>query len=135
MATIPVGTVHEEGIVVNAEVAVGFMGTEESRVFGTPYMIAWMERTCRNAVMPFLDAGYDTVGTHVNVYHLAATPMGMQVNFRAEVTSIEDRRVNFKVEAYDEQEKIGEGTHERFIINVARFGTRVQAKLAARETV
>src|SRR5512146_1959805 len=99
MPEIPVGTVHEEGILVSREVAVNFMELEEARVFGTPFMIGHMERTCRNAVLPFLESGYDTVGTHVNVSHLAATPIGMRVSFRAEVTSVEDRRVNFNVVA------------------------------------
>ena len=91
-------------------------------------MIGWMERTCRDAVLSFLETGHDTVGTHVNVYHLAATPVGMTVTFRTEVTSVEDRRVNFKVEAFDEKEKIAEGTHQRFVVNVARFAARVQEK-------
>jgi len=128
---IPIGTVHEEGLLVTSEVAVDFLGLEDARVLGTPHMIGHLERTCRNAVLPFLDEGYDTVGTHVNVYHLAATPIGLRVSFRAEVTSVEERRVNFKVEAYDEAEKIGEGTHQRAIVNVARFGARVQAKRSA----
>ncbi len=131
MAEIPIGTVHEEGLIVGPENAVDFMGTREARVLGTPHMIGLMERTARNAVLPFLEPGQDTVGTHVNVYHLAATPVGMRVTFRAEITSVEERRVNFKVEAFDEVQKIGEGTHQRAIITVARFGERVQGKLKA----
>jgi fluoroacetyl-CoA thioesterase len=105
---------------------------EGARVFGTPHMIGYLERTCRNAVQPFLEPGQDTVGTHVNVYHLAATPMGMQVSLRAEVTAVAERRIRFKVQAFDEKEMIGEGTHERAVINVARFAARVQAKLRDR---
>ena len=67
-----------------------------------------MERTCRNLVLQFLDAGHDTVGTHVDVYHLAAAPMGMNVTFRAQIQSVNERRVNFKVEAFDEKEKVGD---------------------------
>ena len=93
-----------------------------------PHMIGYMERACRNIVLPLLDAGYDTVGTHVNVSHLAAAPMGMMVTFRAEVTAVKDRRVEFKVEAWDEKEKIGEGTHQRAVINVAKFATRLAEK-------
>jgi predicted thioesterase len=129
MAQIPIGTVHEQGIQVTREVAVNFMGTEETRVLATPHMIGLLEHCCRNAVAPFLEPGYDTVGTHVDVYHLAASPVGMRVSFRAEVTAVEDRRIRFKVAAFDEVEKIGEGTHERAIVNVARFGARVQEKL------
>jgi predicted thioesterase len=106
---------------------------EAARVLATPWMIAYMEMTARNGILPFLDPGYDTVGTHVDVKHLAATPVGMQVRFRSEITTVEDRRVTCKVEAWDETEKIGEGFHERFIINVERFAARVQAKAAGRQ--
>jgi fluoroacetyl-CoA thioesterase len=128
VADIPVGTRHEEKLVVTPDVAIDFMGVKDARVLSTPNMILGLERTSRDAVLPLLDPGYDTVGTHVNVYHLAATPVGMTVTFRTEVTSVEDRRVNFKVEAFDEKEKIAEGTHQRFIVNVARFAARVQEK-------
>ena len=104
------------------------MGLEGARVLSTPNMILGLERASRNAVLPMLDPGYDTVGTHVDVYHLAATPVGMTVTFRTEITSVDDRRVNFKVEAFDEKEKIAEGTHQRFIVNAARFAARVQEK-------
>ena len=128
MPEIPVGTRHEEKLTVTTDVAIDFMGVKDARVLSTPNMILGLERTSRNAVLPLLDPGYDTVGTHVNVYHLAATPVGMTVTFRTEVTSVEDRRVNFKLEAFDEKEKIAEGTHQRFIVNVARFAARVQEK-------
>jgi predicted thioesterase len=91
-------------------------------------MIGYMERTCRDTVLPLLDPGYDTVGTHVNVAHLAAAPMGMTVTFRAEITAVNERRVEFRVEAWDEKEKIGEGTHQRTIINVAKFATKLAQK-------
>lgn len=128
MALIPVGATGEHNVLVTTEIAVDFMGMEEARVLGTPFMIMLMEMTSRDAVKPFLDPGFDTVGTVVNVSHLAATPMGMSVTFRAEVIAVEDRKIRFKVEAFDEKEKIGEGVHERFVINVARFASRVQAK-------
>src|ERR1035437_8448503 len=94
-----------------------------------PIMIGFMEMTCRNTVLPLLDAGYDTVGTHVNVAHLAASPIGMSVTFTAEVIRVDGRRVEFRVEARDEKEKIGEGTHERAIINIAKFATRLAQKM------
>ena len=97
-------------------------------MLSTPNLILGLERTSRNLVFPLLDPGYDTVGTHVNVYHLAATSMGMTATFRAEVTSVEERRVNFKVEAFDEKQKIAEGTHQRAIVNVARFAAKMQEK-------
>lgn len=129
MAEIPIGTKLEKKLLVDNEVAIDFLGQEGARVLATPWMVGWMERTCRDAVVPLLDPGHDTVGTHVDVHHLAATPMGMTVTFRAEVIGVQDRRVNFKVEAWDEKEKVGEGTHERAIINVARFTARVRAKI------
>jgi fluoroacetyl-CoA thioesterase len=128
MANIPIGTTGEEKLLVTSEVAIDFLGMEGARVLSTPHMIGYMERTARNTVLPLLDSGYDTVGTHVNVAHLAATPLGMAVTFRAEVTGVSDRRVQFKVEAWDEKEKIGEGTHERAVINVAKFATRLAEK-------
>ena len=132
MASIPIGARHEEKRLVTNENAISFLGMEGARVFSTPQMIGLMEWTCRNAVLPYLDPGHDTVGTHVNVAHLAAAPIGMVVRCAAEITAVADRRVTFKVEAWDEKEKIGEGTHERAIINIAKFATRLAAKSSAR---
>ncbi len=128
MANIPLGAKREETLLVTENVAIDFMGVEGTRVLSTPNLILGLERTSRNLVLPLLDPGYDSVGTHVNVYHLAATPIGMTVTFRSEVASVEDRRVNFKVEAFDEREKIAEGTHQRFIVHVERFAARVKEK-------
>ena len=128
MAQIPVGTRGERKLLVTSEVAIDFVGHEPARVLSTPQMIAGMELAARDGVKPLLDEGYDTVGTIVDIKHLAATPIGMSVTFHAEVTAVNDRRVTFRVWAEDEVERIGEGTHERFIVNVERFGVRVQAK-------
>ena len=126
---IPIGEKGEQKILVTSEVAINFLGLEGPRVLSTPNMIKFMEWTCRETVQPHLDQGYDTVGTHVNVAHLAAAPMGMAVTFKAEVTGVTDRRVQFRVEAWDEKEKVGEGTHERAVINVAKFATRLAEKM------
>ena len=99
MANIPIGTKGEFRMLVTSEVAITFLGTEGARVLSTPHMIGYMEMTCRNTVLPLLDAGHDTVGTHVNVAHLAATPIGMSVTFTAEVIRVDGRRVEFRVEA------------------------------------
>jgi predicted thioesterase len=125
---ISVGVAREETQKVTSDIAIDFLGIEGARVLSTPNLILGLERTARDLVFPLLDTGNDTVGTHVNVYHLAATPMGMTARFRAEVTSVEERRVNFKVEAFDEKEKIAEGTHQRAIVNVARFAAKMQEK-------
>jgi predicted thioesterase len=128
MANIPIGTTGEEKLLVTSEVAINFLGMDEARVLSSPHMIGYMERTCRNTVLPLLEPGHDTVGTHVNVAHLAAAPIGAAVTFRAEIIGVEGRRIQFRVEARDEKEKIGEGTHERTIVNVARFATRLAEK-------
>ena len=128
MIDIPIGTTHESTVLVTNENAVNFLGVEGARVLGTPYMIGYLEMTARDSVKPFLDEGYDTVGVRVDVRHLAATPIGMRVTFRSEVTGVEDRRLHFKLEAFDEKEKIGEGAHERAVVNVARFAARLQDK-------
>jgi len=109
--------VHE-----NTAAAVGAGGVE---VFGTPMMIALMENAAWRAVAEHLEAGQVTVGTLVNVRHLGATPLGQKVRATAELIEIDGRRLVFKVEAYDEQKKIGEGQHERTIINLERFLQRI----------
>ena len=128
MANIPIGTTGEEKLLVTNEVAINFLGTDGAQVLSTPNMILYMERTCRQTVLPLLDPGYETVGTHVNVAHLAAAPIGATVTFRAEVLKVSEKRLEFRVEAWDESEKIGEGTHERAIINIAKFASRMAAK-------
>ena len=130
MANIPIGTRGEQKLLVTSDCAITFMGAEGPRVLSTPHMIGYMERTSRDAVLPLLEAGFDTVGTHVDVYHLAASPIGAVVTFTAEVVAVDGRRLHFRVEAWDEKEKIGEGTHERAIINVAKFATRLAEKKA-----
>lgn len=111
--------VHE-----NTAAAVGAGGVE---VFGTPMMVALMENAAWAAVAKELDDGHVTVGTVVNVKHLAATPLGQRVRATAELIEIDGRRLVFKVEAYDEKQKIGEGLHERFIVNLERFLGRISA--------
>jgi fluoroacetyl-CoA thioesterase len=128
MANIPVGTKGGMTLLVTSENAISFLGEAGPRVLATPWMIGYMERTCRDTVLPLLEPGHDTVGTHVNVSHLAATPIGVTVKFTAEVIAVRDRRIDFRVEAWDEKEKVGEGTHERAIINIAKFATRMAAK-------
>jgi fluoroacetyl-CoA thioesterase len=130
MFPIPIGAKGESQILVTSDVAISFLGTEEARVLGTPWLILHLEITARNLAKTYLLDGQDTVGTQVNVKHLAATPMGMQARFQVEILSLDNRRILFKVEAFDEVEKIAEGTHERFIVDIAKFATRVQAKRA-----
>jgi fluoroacetyl-CoA thioesterase len=128
MANIPIGTKGETQTEVTSDIAITFLDIEDARVLSTPRMIGLMEKTCRDTVLPLLESGYDTVGTHVNVAHLAAAPLGSRVTFRAEVIGVNDRRVEFRVEASTEREKIGEGTHQRTIINVAKFAAKQAEK-------
>ncbi len=109
--------VHE-----NTAAAVGAGGVE---VFATPMMIALMENAAWRAVENAMDPGYVTVGTLVNVYHLAATPLGQQVRATATLSEIDGRRLVFSVEAYDGHQKVGEGKHERYIVNLERFLQRL----------
>ncbi|HWR50734.1 MAG TPA: thioesterase family protein [Bryobacteraceae bacterium] len=129
---IPLGARREERVLVTPENAINFLGMEGARVLSTPHMIGYLEMTVRNLIKQHVPAGEDSVGTVVNVKHIAATPIGMSVRLTAEVTAVEGRRVTCRVEAWDESEKVGEGDHERFVIDVARFAARVQAKAAAR---
>ena len=98
-------------------------------VFATPWMIALMENAAVNAVQAQLAPDEGTVGTRLDVTHDAATPIGMKVWAEAEVTAVEGRKLTFAVFAYDEAEKIGGGTHERFIIKTERFLAKAQSKL------
>lgn len=95
-------------------------------VFATPVMINWMEQTSLKLCQQFLPQGMDTVGTFVNVKHMAATPVGMKVRVIAEIIEMEGKMLTFKVKAYDEKNKIGEGTHGRAIINVEKFIARLK---------
>jgi len=123
-------TAEIERIVGEEDTAVRF-GSGGVRVFATPMMVALMENAALNAVDPKLLEGFATVGLSLNVRHIAATPVGMKVRARAELVGIEGRKLNFRVEAFDEQEKIGEGTHERYIIELSKFLERTEKKGAA----
>ncbi len=129
---IHVGARREERILVTPENAIDFIGVDEARVLSTPFLIGYLEMTSRNLIKELIGDGLDSVGTHVDVRHLAATPIGMSVRLTAEVISVSDRRVTCRVEAWDEAEKCAEGIHERFVVDVARFTAKVQAKAARR---
>ena len=111
------------------EMSAARVGSGLVDVFATPMMIALVEKTCNESVLPHLDAGQGTVGTLVNVSHTAATPIGMKVWCESELVEIDRRRLVFKVKAFDECGPIGEGTHERFIIDTARFAEKAMAKV------
>ena len=132
MDRIQIGAVREEKVTVDEENAINFLGLPGARVLSTPHMIGYMERTSRNLILPMIEAGDDSVGTIVNVTHLSGAPFGAEVTFRAEIVSVEGRRVTFRVEAHDHASKVGEGIHERFVVTVATFAEKMKAKLAKR---
>lgn len=114
--------------VVTLELTAVKVGSGLVEVYATPMMIALMEKTCSTTVEPFLEDGDSTVGTLVNVSHCAATPVGMKVYCECELLEVDRRRLVFKVAAYDERGLIGEGMHERFIINKEKFQAKVNEK-------
>lgn len=122
---LTIGMTGEATTTVTNENTAASVGAGGVLVFGTPMMIALMENASWNTVAPGLDEGYVTVGTIVNIKHLAATPIGQKVRATAELIQIDGRRLVFKVEAYDEQRKIGEGQHERAVVNLERFLSRI----------
>ena len=113
---------------VTEEVTADRIGSGLVKVFATPMMIALIEQTCNESVVPYLDEGQGTVGTHVDVSHCAATPVGMKVWCDSELVEVDRRRLVFDVKAYDECGLIGEGRHERFIIDSAKFQAKIDAK-------
>jgi fluoroacetyl-CoA thioesterase len=128
-------TTKERKIKVGAGQTTSFLWDGEN-VFSTPSMIAEMEETCRLLLKEeFLqDEDWDSVGTLVNIRHLKATPVGTEVKLKARVIDVKDRRVTFEVDAVDKIEKIGEGLHERTVINVPEFRERFNKKLKKLET-
>ncbi len=109
----------------NTAIALGSGGVP---VFATPAMIALMENAALSSVEPYLPEGHTTVGIKISSSHIAATPLGMEVIARSELTEIDGKRLVFKVEAFDAKEKIGEGIHERFIINKEKFMKKNEEK-------
>ncbi len=107
------------------EVTASHIGSGTVRVLATPMMIALMERTSRISVKPYIDEGQETVGTHVNVSHVSAVPVGEEVWCESEVVDVDRRRVTFKVAVYSGRGLVGEGLHERFVIDVDRFASKL----------
>jgi fluoroacetyl-CoA thioesterase len=103
-------------------------GSGGLQVFSTPALVGLMESTAVIALTTYLPPGQTTVGAHIDVRHLAATPVGMEVHARAELVTIDGRKLTFKVQAWDEVELIGEATHDRFLIDESKFMGKVAAK-------
>lgn len=128
---IATGATGAKQLVVAVEHTAARWGSGSLYVLSTPHMVALMEGAAVNAVDPLLPEGYCTVGTRLEVRHMAATPMGQDVTARAELLEIDGRRLVFRVEATDGAGVIGEGMHERFIIEVERFLARASARAAS----
>jgi predicted thioesterase len=125
---VEAGISIERKRIVSADDSITFLGTGVKPSLSTPRMILWMEYAARDAVLPHLEPGQDTVGVRVDVRHLAATPLGAEVSYRATVAAVEGRRITFEVEAQDGDEIIGKGLHERHIIDVQRFAEGLNKK-------
>ena len=121
---------HREQI-VTPEMSAARVGSGLVDVFATPMMVALIEQTCLESVLPQLEEGQGTVGTLVNVSHVSATPVGRRVWCDSELTDVDRRRLVFTIKVYDDAGLIGEGTHERFIIDTEKFTAKVKEKMSA----
>lgn len=127
--TLKVGASVETEIVTAPEMGITHLGPDAPRMYSTPAMISLMEQTSIKVLTPHLDEGEQSVGTKISVSHFKATPIGQKVRAKSTLTEIVDvgrpsKRYRFSVEAFNETEKIGEGTHERAVVNVKQFASR-----------
>jgi fluoroacetyl-CoA thioesterase len=125
---ITTGMSAERTLVVPPEQTVGHLLAGMPMVFATPMMILQMELTSGDAIRSFLQPGWVTVGTEVNIKHLAATPVGATVRTTAKVIAVERRVIRFEVAAFEGERRIGEGRHARGLVNVASFNKRLGVK-------
>jgi fluoroacetyl-CoA thioesterase len=132
LSRIVVGIEGHAELIVAEEHTAPRIGSGRVRVLATPVMINLMEAAALDAAENLIPAGHQSLGIRLDVRHIAATPVGMRVQATAKLTRVEGRTLEFQVEAHDEKDLIGDGTHQRIIVNVARFDQRVQAKLSRR---
>ena len=126
--TITKGIRGQKELLVTEEVTAARMGSGLLEVLATPAMIALAEGTAMESVQPLLEEGQGTVGTRLDIAHIAATPVGMTVRCETELVEVDRRRLVFSVKVSDDKELVGEGIHERFIIDNARFLQKAQGK-------
>jgi fluoroacetyl-CoA thioesterase len=124
-----IGTVGEQSFPTEAKHAVEFAGNGMPAVVSTPSLVGFLERTARETITDCLDADERSVGTELDIRHLAPTPVGQTIHCRAQVIAVEDRKITFQIEARDAREVIMRGLHQRAIIHVESFSKRVQAKM------
>ena len=125
---IKIGTKGYKEDFVRKENTAAAIGSGAVEVFATPAMIALMENAALDAIAPFLEEDQSSVGTNISTSHLAASPLGIKVWATAEVIEVDRRRIVFAVKAFDENEMIGEGTHERFVIQTDKFLAKAKSK-------
>lgn len=118
---------HQETTVTAADVA-SSVGSGTLQVFATPIMVALMEKAAFLSIEPLLERGQSSVGTRINIEHVRSTAMGKKVWAESEVIAVDRRKLSFKVAAYDEKGLIGQGEHERFIIDIEKFLSKVESK-------
>jgi len=129
MQSIPIGATGSFSLVVMPEhLASRFKDVTLPPVLATPVMIMVMENAALNAIKPYLDAGESALGTHVDVQHLAATPVGQRITGEAKVTSLDKRRIEFSIRATAGNEEIGVGTHQRVVVQLSKLSERMKAK-------
>jgi len=127
-AALQIGAVGEQRFVVTEKHSIDFAGDGMPAVLATPWLIWYLEHSCRDAALPYFDEGESSVGAHIDVEHLAPTPLGMEVRCRAQVIQRQGRRIWCRVEAFDEKECIGKGTIQFYIIQKEKFAKRVSEK-------
>src|SRR5579883_3252800 len=132
LAKVTPGLTGSSEIVVGPEHTAPFVGSGRITVLATPVMINIIEAAALAAIEHLLPSGHQSLGIHLDISHVAATPVGLRVTATAEVVRLEGRTVTFRVEARDELEALGGGTHQRVVVSVARFDERVQRKLRNR---
>ncbi len=127
---IAVGASGTASLMVTEEHTAARVGSGKIAVLATPVMINVIEAAALMACEPHLPPGHQSLGTHLNISHIAATPVGMAITARAVVTRVDGRKVLFDIEVHDSRDLIGNGTHQRVVVNVEKFDLRVQEKLA-----
>jgi fluoroacetyl-CoA thioesterase len=131
LAKLKIGLTGSADLLIGAEHTAPRVGSGRVAVLATPVMINVIEAAALAAVEDLLPSGHQSLGIHLDVRHFAATPVGMRVRATAELTAIDGRTLSFRVEASDDRESIGDGLHQRVVVNVARFDERVQRKIGS----
>jgi fluoroacetyl-CoA thioesterase len=128
-SSLKAGLSFSNSLTVDEARCIGFMG-KEGMVYATPRMVSDVEYACRDFLLQHLDAGEDSVGAHVTIDHLAATPMGLKVDISARVVEVDRRKVTFEFTVHDPVEEVGRGKHVRFVVENAKRAERLAAKRA-----